>query len=207
MSKGKSLTGAVAEPLIVELFDGKTNVPTRLIREKVTELHLSREGLPPTSPSSFPITNGLDRLKKQGKANNPTKGHWNIKSTGIKAGDGDKAGILTVGKGKSSVYLYYFPTYRFYEEEKGKDVYPCKVGRTDADDLVAYIINQAGTALPENPKIGLHIKTDNPVGVEKGIHGLLDDEGLRKKDAPGQEWFITNADKVKRLYDHAINIR
>ena len=80
MSEGKSLTGRVAEPLILELFDGQTDIPYGEIKEKVTELHLSRGGLPETSPTSFPITNSLSRLKKQGKANNPTKGYWSIKN-------------------------------------------------------------------------------------------------------------------------------
>ena len=204
--KGKSLTGTITDPLILELFDGQTDAPTKDIREKVTELHLSRGGLPETSPKSQPVTVGLTRLKKQKKADNPKRGFWNIDSTGIKV-DITGAGVLTVGAGSSTVYLYYFPTYRSYAESQGEDFYPCKIGRTDASDPIAYIINQAGTALPEKPEIGLLIHTDNPVGVEQGIHGLLDDDGLRKKDAPGQEWFVTNPDKVKRYYEHAINIR
>ena len=205
MSEGKSLTGRVADPLILELFDGQTDIPYGEIKEKVTELHLSRGGLPETSPTSFPITNSLSRLKKQGKANNPTKGYWSIKSTGIEADiseiDEQKEDILTVGEGKSSVYLYYFPTYRFHAELKEEDVYPCKIGRTDADDLVAYIINQAGTSLPEAPEIGLRIRTDNPVGVERHMHDYLDNVSLRKKDAPGQEWFVTHPEQVLRFYE------
>ena len=112
-NKGKSLTGKVAEPLILELFDKQTNVPTKDIREKVTELHRSRGGLPPTSEKSFPVTAGLDNLK-----------------------------------------------------------------------------------LLKKPK-----QADNPVGMEKRIHDLLDNAGLRKKDAPGQEWFFTNPRQVKRFYE------
>ena len=112
-NKGKSLTGKVAEPLILELFDKQTNVPTKDIREKVTELHRSRGGLPPTSEKSFPVTAGLDNLK-----------------------------------------------------------------------------------LLKKPK-----QVDNPVGMEKRIHDLLDNAGLRKKDAPGQEWFFTNPRQVKRFYE------
>ncbi len=214
--KGKSLTGTVAYDLILEIFDGQTDVTTKDITNKVKELHLSREGLPQTSHTSFPVTDGLDRLKQDNKATNEKqhgarRGFWRIDSAGIEADISDmdkcKEGILTIGEGKSSVYLYYFLTFRLYAESQGKDSYPCKIGRTDGSDPISYINNQAGTSLPEKPEIGLIIQTDNPVGVEKGIHGLLDDDGLRKKDAPGQEWFVTNPDKVKRYYEHAINIR
>ena len=81
---GKPLTGKVAADLILELFNGQTNVPRREIREKVTELHMSRDGLPETSPTAFPVTNGLDRLKYEGKAKNPKKGFWSINRDGFK---------------------------------------------------------------------------------------------------------------------------
>ena len=81
---GKPLTGKVAADLILELFNGQTDVPTREITAKVTELHRSRDGLPETSPTAFPVTNGLDRLKHEGKAKNPTKGFWSINRDGFK---------------------------------------------------------------------------------------------------------------------------
>ena len=205
MGEGKSLTGTVAEPLILELFDGRTDVATKVIREEVTELHLSRGGLPETSPTAFPITTGLERLKKQGKANNPKRGFWNIDSTGIEADiagkDKLKKGVLTVGEGSSTVYLYYFLTYRSYAESKKEKYYPCKIGRTNAKDPVAYIINQVGTTLPEKPIPGFLMKTNDPVGLEKRIHRALDNVDLRMKDAPGEEWFFTNTEQVKEFYE------
>ena len=209
-NKGKSLTGTIAEPLILELFDGRTDVPTREIIEEVTKLHLSQGGLPQTTPKTQAVTVGLSRLKRvvPKKGNNPNQGFWTINSAGIEvdisaipASVDRKEDTLTVGQGSSTVYLYYFPEYK-----KG-EYYPCKVGKTDADDVLGYVVNQAGAALPEKPKIGLLIKTDNPNGVETGIHGLLDDKGRRKTDAPGREWFVTNTDEVKHLYDLAIHIR
>ena len=200
----KSLTGIVASDLILEIFEGQTDVPYRVIEEKVTELHLNRDGLPQTSETSYPITAGLDRLKHQNKAKNPKKGFWTINSTGVEAKKSvineNEEGILTVGEGNSEVYLYYFPTYRSYAELIGEDSYPCKIGRTDGKTAVR-INNQVTTALPEEPETGLIIKTDNPVGIEKQIHDLLDNAGLRKKDAPGQEWFVTNLNQVKRFYE------
>ena len=93
--KNKPLTGKVAADLILELFNGQTRVPTREITAKVTELHISREGLPETSPTAFPVTNGLDRLKYEGKAKNPTKGFWSINRDGFKE-ENLKAGDLKI---------------------------------------------------------------------------------------------------------------
>lgn len=200
--KNKSLTGIVAEPLILELFDKQTDVPKSVIEEKVTELHLSQGGLPQTSETSFPIVNGLDRLKDKDQANNPRRGFWTINSAGIKEGIpdvpvGDKE--IIVGEGASSVYLYYFPTYRSYAELQGEDSYPCKIGRTDASDPIAYINNQAGASLPEKPEPGLIMKTNDPVGLEKRIHRALDNVKLRKEDAPGRNVFLQTLDKLKNF--------
>ena len=93
---GKPLTGKVAADLILELFNGQTDVPRREIREKVTELHMSRDGLPESSPTAFPVTNGLDRLKHEGKAKNLKKGFWSINRDGFKK-DNLKVGDLKIG--------------------------------------------------------------------------------------------------------------
>ena len=79
--KNKPLTGAVASELILEIFDGQTRVPTKEIRQKVTELHISRGGLPKPTDTTSSVTRGLTRLKKQGKAKNRKKGFWNINPT------------------------------------------------------------------------------------------------------------------------------
>ena len=83
--KNKPLTGKVAADLILEFFDKQAAVPYRDIEEKVTEVHLSRGGLPQTSTIIGPTVRGLSRLKNNGKANNPTRGLWSIDSNGLKA--------------------------------------------------------------------------------------------------------------------------
>ena len=83
--KNESLTGAVASDLILKLFDGRTEVPRRVIYEKVIEFHLSHGGLRPPSENSDPVLNGLDRLRGEGKADNPKRGFWNINSAGVKS--------------------------------------------------------------------------------------------------------------------------
>lgn len=79
--KNKPLTGSVASELILEFFDGQTRVPTKEIREKVIELHVSRGGLLKPTDTTSSVTRGLTRLKKQGKAKSRKKGFWNINPT------------------------------------------------------------------------------------------------------------------------------
>ena len=212
--KGKSLTGTIASDLILELFDKQTLVPTKKIEEEVKKNHRSRGGLDQTRPTNPIVANGLSRLRKQGKATNRQEhgartGFWNINSAGIDADipkkDKPKKGVLTVGEGSDTVYLYYFPTYRSYAKSKKQKSYPCKIGRTEAKDPVAYVMNQAGTALPERPILGLFMKTDDPVGLEARIHQALDSCDARMRAAPGEEWFFTNVEQVKTFYELIVN--
>ena len=204
--KGKSLTPKVARELILELFDKQTDVPTGKIRDTVTEHHLNQGGLPQTTETALPVTNALGHLKtaKLKKADNPNTGYWSLNSDGLEEGfpvvGEKKEDISTVGEGESVVYLYYFPTYRLYAEETGKGSYPCKIGRTEGSVDVR-IDSQVGTALPEKYEIGLTIKTDNPVGMEKMIHRALDAANRRIEDVPGQEWFSTNPEQVLEFYE------
>ena len=204
--KGKSLTPKIARELILELFDKQTEVPLRKIEETVEEHHLSQGGLPPTSKKAIPVANALGHLKKSKpkKTDNPKVGFWNIDKDGLKEDtsgmDEKKEDISTVGEGGSVVYLYYFPTYRLYAEETGKDSYPCKIGMTEGSVDVR-IDSQVGTALPEKWEVGLIIKTNNPVGMENMIHKALDAANCRLKDAPGQEWFSTNPEQVIKFYE------
>ena len=83
--KSKFLTGKVAKPLILELFDKRTNVSRSEIDEEVPELHRSRGGLPKTSETAGPIANALDALRNEDppKAYNEPKGCWHINSDGV----------------------------------------------------------------------------------------------------------------------------
>ena len=89
MSRGQYIETAVAACLILELFDGQTDVPREEIERKVAKLYSSRYDFPETSLAKYAATNGLDLLKKQGKATNkpktglPKTGFWTINRAGI----------------------------------------------------------------------------------------------------------------------------
>ena len=105
----------------------------------------------------------------------------------------------TIGSGNSSVYLYYYPQYRESAESKGKQVWACKIGKTIDSEADGRIRGQA-TGLPENPKIGLHIKTDKEAEIERIIHDILKVRGKHKDDTPGREWFLTSPSEVEEIY-------
>ena len=105
----------------------------------------------------------------------------------------------TIGSGNSSVYLYYYPQYQESAEAKGEKVWECKIGRTMHGEADGRIRGQA-TGLPENPKIGLHIKTDKEAEIERIIHDILKVRGKHKDDTPGREWFLTSPSEVEEIY-------
>ena len=105
----------------------------------------------------------------------------------------------TIGSGKSSVYLYYYPQYRESAESKGEKVWECKIGRTIDSEAHGRIRGQA-TGLPESPKLGLHIKTDRPKKIEDIIHDILKVRGKHIENAPGTEWFLTSPNEVEEIY-------
>ncbi len=106
----------------------------------------------------------------------------------------------TIGIGKGSVYLYYYPQYRESAEAKGETVWRCKIGKTKNQELDGRIKGQA-TGLPENPKIGLHIKTDTEEKIERIIHDILKVRGKHIEEAPGREWFLTSPCEVEEIYN------
>lgn len=106
----------------------------------------------------------------------------------------------TIGSGNSSVYLYYYPQYRESAESKGEKVWECKIGMTRHGEADGRIKGQA-TGLPETPKLGLHIKTDKEVKIERIIHDILEVRGKHIAEAPGTEWFLTSPSEVEEIYN------
>ena len=127
------------------------------------------------------------------------KGSWTVRRKNT-IPNSDLEPESTIGSGKSSVYLYYYPQYRESAESKGEKVWECKIGRTIHGEADGRIRGQA-TGLPESPKIGLHIKTDKEVKIEQIIHDILKLRGKHIEDAPGREWFQTSPSEVEEIYN------
>lgn len=97
----------------------------------------------------------------------------------------------TVGIGKQSVYVYYFPK---YAADHDTYYWPCKIGMSTGS-AVKRVAQQIKTALPEKPIIGLIVKTDDAYLLEQALHAIL---RLKKREvkAPGKEWFNTTPEEV-----------
>ena len=186
---GKPLTPKMAQELILELFTGQIH-PKKDIVRKVDEVHVERGGRG-AETKVHPVTNALGTLKRKGLADNVDTGIWKV--------DFKIEGVKQIGSGNNSVYVYYYPNYKQCAELQGKDVWPCKIGRSEYKNPIHRILEQAGTGVPEKPEIVLVIQTDMPAEVEKAMHGLLDPD--RMTDAPGTEWFITNPRRVEEIYE------
>lgn len=189
---GRSLTPRMAEALILEVFTGKT-ATRKEIRIKVDEVHLERGGKK-TVAKTHPVDRVLGALKKEGRAKNPRLGVWEIHG---EVPIDEEDGVRWIGSGKSSVYLYYYPTYKKYAELQGEPTWPCKIGSSEYPDPIHRIHKTIGTGMPEQPKIALVMRTNRQGAMEIAIHKLLD----RVQDAPGKEWFMTNPSEVEAIYD------
>ena len=68
-----------------------------------------------------------------------------------------------------------------------------KVGRTGNEAWVRVVKQARMTGMPEDPLLLRVYQTDDPVGVEKIFHMLLDAAGHDRSAgvAVGKEWFVT----------------
>lgn len=200
---GKTLTPNIARELIQELFAGRT-VPRQEIIKIVDETHLERGGLP-AKAKFHPAIMALSEMNRLGFVENPRQGYWYISSN---TKDQDNVGThlnnldteKTIGSGKQAVYLYYYPAYQRLAELQDEAVWACKIGKS-RNDPIGRIVSQTRTALPEYPKIGLIIKTDELNLMENTIQNILKLQGKQKQDAPGNEWFITSPSEIEQLYE------
>lgn len=206
----KPLTPRVAQSLIIELFAGQTLQKQEMMRV-VDETHQERGGLPSRARFHHPVTLALCNMKREGKAENPNPGdgNWFISSRpqsdesandeNVNAEETDLEPERTMGSGKNSVYLYYYPAYQRLAELEGEEVWPCKIGKTTRN-AISRITSQTRTALPEYPKVGLVIKTDELRLMETTIQNILKLQGKQKEDAPGEEGFVTSPSEVEQVY-------
>jgi T5orf172 domain len=156
------------------------------------------------------VKKALNSLKSSGVAENPLLGFWRIKPGQHQLEEVSPPDPIpdeieqhpqaerTIGTGDSSVYFYYYPTYRRDAENRGSEIWPCKIGRSERDPINR-VYAQASTALPEAPIIGLLLRTSFPSQWEHAIHYILALRGRIVEDAPGEEWFNTSINEVVEI--------
>ena len=208
----KPLTPKIVQYLIIELFAGQTIQKQEMMRV-VDETHRERGGLPSRARFHHPVTLALYDMKREGRAENPNPGDGNwfipLSSQGDESVDDENVNSeetnlnseRVIGSGEGSVYLYYYPAYKRLAELDGEQVWACKIGKARNDPLIR-IGSQTRTALPEYPKVGLIIKTDELRLMETTIQNILKIQGKQKQDAPGKEWFVTSPSEVEQVYEN-----
>ena len=193
---GRSLTERIARELVIEIFAGETGIRKKDIKQAVDETHTSRGGIPSTN-EVHPVSSALSIMKKQGLTNNPIRGMWSIFSKpDVHPNDSlDPESVRTLGSGKRSVYLYYYPAYRCLAEYEGKEFWACQIDKAGS---------QVPTTMPEPPEIRLIFKTDDSENLEQTLHNVLKFRGKQIQNAPGGNWFTTSPSEVEEIYKNVV---
>ncbi len=202
--EGKPLNIPIGRYIIEKRFWGQT-IQINDLKKRVDKYHESRGGLETKARSHHPVVNVLRRLKEKGLADNPPElehGTWQIglEKAAILPDENESDAPKTIGSGDGYVYLYYLPNDKRLAELEDESIFACKVGMTE-DHPNRRIWAQTGAGLPDEPIIGLIIKTDVPSDLEQCIHNILKAVGRYKEDAPGTEWFFTNPDEVEEIFN------
>lgn len=204
--KGMKLTPAVFQELLIQLFDGK-QFSRRDAIETIILYHVEHGGVNDKASYVATFKKATQNLKKSG-IKNVGYGVWRLsyekKSVEIVSVEKKTESINFVadkelGSGEKAVYVYYYEGYKKLAELQGKNVWECKIGRTD-DNPISRIINQAGTCYPELPHIAVIFYCDDSSLLEKTFHSILKMKNKWLSDAPGAEWFITSPDEIERIY-------
>lgn len=203
---GLELTPAIFEALLIQLFDGKQFSRQDAI-DKVKAYHLENGGVLNKGSYINVFKKSAQRLKDKG-IENIGYGVWRL-CYEAKAVDEiipkqqqeqfsfrvDKE----IGNGNSSIYVYYYDSYKELAVIKGTNSWECKIGRTDVEPI-GRILSQAGTCYPELPHIALIVYCDDSALLEKTIHNILKMKQKWIPDAPGKEWFNTSPEEIEELY-------
>jgi hypothetical protein len=102
-----------------------------------------------------------------------------------------------IGYGSEYVYVVYSKAMRLEAILKSKDNWPLKVGKTNNLQRRIVQLSESG---PNSLTIGLVMKSDNPMRLEKAIHKKLTMNGQAIELAHRQEWFKSNLGQIKNIY-------
>ncbi len=203
---GLELTPAIFEELLILFFDGKQFSRQDAI-DRITRYHLDNGGFLNKTSYISVFKKATQNLKDKGLVNTGY-GVWRLcysKKTieeiipKSKAEEAVFKADKEIGEGKNAVYIYYYDSYKELASLKEKDLWECKIGRTDVDPI-SRIFSQAGTCYPELPHLALIIHCDDSSLLEKALHSILKIKQRWLVDSPGKEWFLTSPQEVESLY-------
>lgn len=109
--------------------------------------------------------------------------------------------LKSIGNGTECVYVYYYPNDRLLAEAIGRDTWECKIGMTSTGDTLARVLAQTGkTSRHQEPVVALEIYTNNAYRLESDIHKAFYASRLPSSKISGDEWFMTNPEKVENYF-------
>ena len=166
-------------------------------------IHVYLGGLEETNNNLMELTKkALDYLAAGGEANQISKDSWIITQYPLRI----------YGEGKNWIYLYYFSKDEVEARASSKNYWArewrCNIGRTKTRDPVAGRILKETEDTAETVVIELLFRTDKDEYLERAIHTILK---LHNKHIPPEqmngekEWFLTNPDRVKSIYESILN--
>lgn len=208
---GREPTPTDLQPVIVEILEQHRSLKrVELIRE--LERTWKEAGGAPMSGVLAKVKRVLQQLVAVGiVAPAGTFGVWALVTTDAESepefeytadefeDDPPPAPDIEIGSGAQVVYCFYLPLYRRQVEVSGGSQWPIKIGMTTGS--LAGRLAQLATSMPEAPQLALVIRTENAALLEKVIHGVLAYRKQRHDAAGGAEWFLTNIDEIRSIYD------
>lgn len=207
---GVELTPCVFQELLIELFDGK-RFSRRSAIDAITTYHVKEGGTLRKKSYIGTFKKATQRLQESG-IKNIGYGMWQLTYTKKTIEDINQdidcpscsrkielSSDKEIGTGKNSVYIYYYETYKKIAELQNKNIWECKIGRSDTNPI-SRIIEQASTGYPEFPHIAMIIHCDDSSTLEKAFHNVLKIKNRWLSNAPGTEWYLTSPEELEKIY-------
>lgn len=218
---GVPLMLSTARPIILRLFEQQPQWKRSDLAQRVEAIHLAEGGLKGVQDAANVVKKALRELLHDGLVAKSAPGFWRVNSADPSievvdtAGDdvfdeedeeemdfqfldGNNPSLIErqVGSGSESVYLYFNPSDRELAKLKGKDTWPCKIGRCQGDPTIRVLVQGVKTAFSRPPVVGLVMKSLESVYLEKALHASLRLTGAEVPESLGTEWFETSPDRV-----------
>lgn len=205
MYKGVELIPSVFKELMILLFDGKQFQRSTAI-DTITEYHQAHGGILQKGEYVTIFKAACQLLKGNGLvsvAYGTWKLNYQVKETEIVSQQDNKTiactADKTIGHGDNAVYVYYFDIYKKMADLEKRDVFECKIGKTNGDAFQR-VLSQTGTCYPEAPHVALIILCENSSLLETTLHNILKMKNRHISSAPGVEWFMTSPEEVEEIY-------
>ena len=202
---GLPLTPALIRGYLLDMMEPEEVYGRNELREAVAQWHLDLGGVPATGDSTSQIKKALADMKKAGLVENPIIGKYRLVENSDIPAEKDLEEIaqdeaeVSTGEGSQAVYGWYLPAYRELADLKGESRFAMKIGKTE-QDVMKRATTHAGTA-PEQPIIGFLLKDDDAAFWEGQLHSWLTRNGYHRKEAIGDEWFDTNPEELRCIYE------